>query len=679
MRQISRRTVLIFIAGTILYLLLLLLDVLKGAFASIFPHLPLWILLVSIVVFIILATAFGLWQEKLKSTPSMPEAVARENRQIMLGRVQTKWITGFLENPLYYNELLSLALRARTSRSGSQLQNPLDQAHALPPGTTIKEIFDDARGRLLILGEAGTGKTTLLLELARDLLQQAKNNEDAPIPIVLTLASWAVKQAPLKQWVVEELRTKYDISPQVGEVWFEMSQLLLLLDGFDEVAPSAQPACIEAVSAYAAQANRYLVVCSRTKEYLDQPGRFSSLHNIVSIQPLSPQHIEDYLSTWGEDGSRLKRSLHQSEALRALVVTPLLLKVLSLAYLDKSEQEVLTLVETTPADQLHRLFHDYVEQMLRRVGARVHATAQQTKNWLAWLARQLTAHQQSEFYLDLLQPDWLPKGQRAFYRLGFGLAVGLVFGLVYGLAGGLLFGLIGLVYGLAGGLLFGLIGLVYGRNPKIEPVEALTWSWNGLVYGLVGGLVVGLLFGRAGGLVGGLVVGLLFGLTYGLVFGLLFGLLFGTSTEQLTEVSILSPNEGIRRSVKNGLVVGLVFGLVFGLAGGLGFGLVFGLVYGLASGLVGGLIGLVFGLAYGLGAAVRHFTLRFWLWRTRLFPWQAVPFLEDTVEQLLLHKVGGGYIFRHRLLQDYFSSLDTPPFEEAPIVSASLQKPDEKG
>ena len=162
----------------------------------------------------------------------------------------------------------------------------------------------------------------------RDLIQQAKNKEDAPIPVVLTLASWAVKKLPLEQWVVEELRTKYDISPVVGKVWVEMSQLLLLLDGFDEVAPSAQPACIEAVSTYAAQANRSLVVCSRTEEYLDQPVRFSLLHSVVSIQPLSPQQIEEYLSTWGEDGSRLKRALHQSKALRALVVTPLLLKSL---------------------------------------------------------------------------------------------------------------------------------------------------------------------------------------------------------------------------------------------------------------------------------------------------------------------------------------------------------------
>jgi hypothetical protein len=35
-------------------------------------------------------------------------------------------------------------------------------------------------------------------------------------------------------------------------------------------------------------------------------------------------------------------------------------------------------------------------------------------------------------------------------------------------------------------------------------------------------------------------------------------------------------------------------------------------------------------------------------------------FLDYAYDRILLRKVGGGYIFVHRLLQDYFASLDTP-------------------
>jgi eukaryotic-like serine/threonine-protein kinase len=77
---------------------------------------------------------------------------------------------------------------------------------------------------------------------------------------------------------------------------------------------------------------------------------------------------------------------------------------------------------------------------------------------------------------------------------------------------------------------------------------------------------------------------------------------------------------------------------------------------------------------------VRHYILRFWLWRAGCTsaPWRYVAFLDNAVEQLILRKVGGGYIFRHGLLQDYFASYDTPSSEEVPAALASLQKPDEK-
>jgi NACHT domain-containing protein len=254
MRKISRRTVLIIVVGTIASLLVALTSLLVSTLTGIISSLPLWIILVSIVVVIVLATALGLWYERLKSTPETLTAAARENRQRMLKLVQNQWITGFLENPLYYGydeQLLPLALRERVgSRFDLVLSNPLEPTQTILSGTTITKVFDQAGGELLILGEPGAGKTTLLLELARDLLQRTRDNEEAPIPVVLMLSSWSVKQLPLEQWIAEELKAKYDIPSQIGKEWLKTNQLLLLLDGLDEVAPSAAPDCIEAINAY---------------------------------------------------------------------------------------------------------------------------------------------------------------------------------------------------------------------------------------------------------------------------------------------------------------------------------------------------------------------------------------------------------------------------------------------
>ncbi len=128
--------------------------------------------------------------------------------------------------------------------------------------------------------------------------------------------------------------------------------------------------------------------------------------------------------------------------------------------------------------------------------------------------------------------------------------------------------------------------------------------------------------------------GLVLGLVLGLGGGLVLGLASGFSRKQLTQRLALSPNEGIQRSVKNGLVGGLVGGLS---------------------------VGLLFGLGCGLGAAVQHYTLRFWLACSVVFPWRAIPFLEDATARILLRRVGGGYSFAHRLLLDHFADLDLAP------------------
>jgi len=51
--------------------------------------------------------------------------------------------------------------------------------------------------------------------------------------------------------------------------------------------------------------------------------------------------------------------------------------------------------------------------------------------------------------------------------------------------------------------------------------------------------------------------------------------------------------------------------------------------------------------------------VRFLLWRAGAVPWHYVQFLDYAAERILLRKVGGGYIFIHRLLLDYFASLET--------------------
>src|SRR5215510_5648171 len=119
----------------------------------------------------------------------------RRNRSQMLEKVRLIWIKGLLEPSLYQLARIELGLETKPDAVERPfdlfVQRPKQAPEPLPPGTPISQIFTDLGNALLILGEPGTGKTTLLLELTRGLLDQAKQDESHLIPVVFHLASWA--------------------------------------------------------------------------------------------------------------------------------------------------------------------------------------------------------------------------------------------------------------------------------------------------------------------------------------------------------------------------------------------------------------------------------------------------------------------------------------------------------
>ena len=149
----------------------------------------------------------------------------------------------------------------------------------------------------------------------------------------------------------------------------------------------------------------------------------------------------------------------------------------------------------------------------------------------------------------------------------------------------------------------------------------------------------------------------------------------GLTPKQDMERHALSPGEGFRRSLKNGLLIGLIAGLFMALVAEP----IFGFVLGLGKGsIVGPVVGLVVGLFIGLGTPVHYILLRFWLWQSGDFPFRAIVFLEDCRARHLLRRIGGSYQFAHRLVLDYFADLENavPPAPSATgsTLSASSGK-----
>ena len=64
------------------------------------------------------------------------------------------------------------------------------------------------------------------------------------------------------------------------------------------------------------------------------------------------------------------------------------------------------------------------------------------------------------------------------------------------------------------------------------------------------------------------------------------------------------------------------------------------------------------GLISGGITCLRHFALRLMLYRMGYIPWNYARFLDYAAERLFLQKVGGGYIFVHRMLLEHFAQME---------------------
>lgn len=490
---------------------------------------------------------------------------------------------------------------------------------SLPTGTCVTQVYDDANGELLILGAPGSGKTTLLLELARDLLERAERDEQHPMPIVFNLSSWATKQQPLVDWLVEELTTRYQVPFRLARTLVEADEVLPLLDGLDEVDARARTACIGAINTYrSAHGLLPLVVCSRSADYLEQAGRIR-LGSAVALQALTAEQIEDYLEQVGEPVDALRIALYQDAELREMASTPLMLSILTATFRGR---KIDTLILKGVAPTRQQVFEQYVERMLAWRAGNAPYQPEQVRTWLTWLARQLLQHRQAVFYIEHLQADWLSDARRRVYDWLAIRLPGMFMGLLVSFA--LSFIALDLTSQVGVTLMSGLLGwLLSGGGASQQPlVRNEGKPISQLLKQLGVAAVLGLSVWLSSGPGSEPLRRLLTGLSFGICCFLLMVLLGKSNTAEIPSMPYIP--EGTRSRppagrivIHNGLLVGLLLGLSGVLSANISDGLIARLSLGLIFALLGGLIGgLVSALLVGRSTTIQLTDRLVWTWKS---------------------------------------------------------------
>lgn len=614
-------------------------------------------------------------------------------RTRLLNRVENDWITNVLEKSLHLSEFIELQLENRSNAVKSLFEDVQTSPETFRENvdTSIADVFIQQEAQtLLILGEPGGGKTTILLELAQKLIDGAKKDSNEPIPVVFILSSWRPKKLQkFADWIIHELKIRYKVSPTLGKKWVEDQRMLLLLDGLDEVKAEFRKACVNSLQQFLNEYNlTEIVVCSRVADY-DAISIRLEFQRAIYIQPLTLEKINHALEIAGNQLESVKKLLETDTVLQELSMSPLILNVIALAYHGITFENLPELDSIEERKQ--HLFNKYIEQMLKRKVDNLRYSKKQTIHWLTWLAQRMYWEPESEsqtiFSIEQMQPNWLKLSkEKQIYHIGLKLRAGIravfisaVLFIGCSLIGSspssikMLISLLG--YGLLFGIIPGVIAYAHSSGmtgdpveDSIETVETLQWSWERALRGLRIGLPIGILTGLSygfgsgwilgtllptqyGGIASGIAIGVISGLILGLAFGLNVWLDEGFSGPRIEKK--VYPNQGIKQSGISAIILASIGGLIVGF-----------LSLSLQGSFLASILGLCFIFNKAGDAVIKHFILRISLYANGKVPWDLYEFLEYSKDRTFLHRVGGSYKFYHRAVMEYFASLEPDPVEQ---------------
>lgn len=402
----------------------------------------------SIITLLVnIAFCLGLGWTTYKQFSSIQDnAEPRSNREILIDTVQHNWIEGVLHDALRDAEI-QVEFEGAAEKAGDaalyrDYELPIDLV--LNDGSTRENLkrsadvllktFEHVDRKLLILGAPGSGKTVLMLQLAERLLQEARENEKKSIPMVFNLSSWAEKRESLTDWLIERLRRDYGAGKKIAIELIQSDSLIYLLDGFDEVAEAYREECLEKINAFMSP-TRQIVICSRIHEYasLTEPlnTRFA-----VEIEELSDEQFRAELSKSipkAETTETIIDTLTADNEVWKEVKKPLFINILINTYSDGkpfAEHNI----EGNAVEKLQRLvIEPYINRQLQNQPA-VDMDNALVPRYLSWCSHNLRGKEESIFYVEMLQKDWIPKGDtRILYLWLFVTTIFLFYGILLGL------------------------------------------------------------------------------------------------------------------------------------------------------------------------------------------------------------------------------------------------------
>ena len=333
-----------------------------------------------------------------------PPRKIRKTRQ----RVITKVLPSHYrhEKPVWLNSglLSELAIPAEyeilNSEPKSKVGRDIQSDCEIP--ISVSDAFNYSGGQLLILGDAGSGKTHALFQIIENALVQCARNQDQPIPFYIDLTAWDGHSNTFDRWCASYISMRYKISEDYVKHWLDDSDIALVCDGLDELTRKARENCVSAINQFRQRHGLIsVVVASRSQEYSDTPRRLQ-LHGCLRLKPLPVATLLAELANFDSRNAGISEKVAKDSRLRDLLRTPLFLNLFAQAYYGNPPENIVR----RGRSWRRAIIDAYLDQAEQRGMTHYNGADLGLRSWLPPIINRMMAQHQTVIY-----PDRLPLAQ----------------------------------------------------------------------------------------------------------------------------------------------------------------------------------------------------------------------------------------------------------------------------
>jgi HEAT repeat protein/energy-coupling factor transporter ATP-binding protein EcfA2 len=232
-----------------------------------------------------------------------------------------------------------------------RLRAQLKKGNESRPLSLQQMLLQDAFKKVVILGDPGSGKTTLLNYLAliasEETSQLVLLKSKELLPIFIRIRDYEKHENNILKYLYGEFKDNFQIAniPNgILEYWLSNGEILLLIDGLDEVASETKRnRVVEKIHSFLEQfPSNNVVISSRPAGYRRNYFRVEKFPHLI-LQPFNENQIDEYVDKWyktrepdfrrrSDFQNSLKRTIREGARIKQLASNPLLLTIITLVY-----------------------------------------------------------------------------------------------------------------------------------------------------------------------------------------------------------------------------------------------------------------------------------------------------------------------------------------------------------